>query len=658
MVLGIMYGHRSGLWRRIARLFTGVTGLAGAATLLHLQCERLHSPPHVLHPAETGGANSADGGSTRRELNLLISEQLDAELQFSPTLATWLGDHSSDDRLDDVRSDNIGREIARLDGMAERLRRLAEQERTAPSPAPPSPSGPAPSLGDIQRLDLQLLQARVESKRQELLELRPFERNPIYYTNLIAFGLDGLISTNLMSLSGMRALRGRLAAIPGLCREAQRNLKNPPELWTRRAVEVAQLTRDFVALLLPRVLANITMLDPALLDDVNHQREVAQRALEDFANWLGHDLLSHSKGDWSLPRDRFLARLRAAEMLDVSLDTLQNLVEFEARETKRHLDDLARRVLGQTSGSPTRAISEALRAVEEDHSRPEEILRAAESALDRAVEMVTAQKFVSLPPARPQVMEMPAHRFGFVLLSMPARLEPERPAQLYIDPVDQSWKDRKRIGDHLRMLNRSQLLLSALHEVFPGQYTQQMVERHQQNRLSPLRLRTLSPAFLEGWSHYAEQSILQEAPLNSAASEKLLFLGLRIQLLRLGRLLMALRLHAPLGVAPQPAARLEDAVRFFTEECYLDEYAARREAERLTYDPLCGLGALGQLQLSQLRLDAQKEQGERFNLQGFHDALLAQGALPVVALRRILLLHPGPSLLAPPEPPPSGEVTE
>lgn len=601
---------------------------------------------------QAGGASGSglgEAGSSRRDLNLLISEELDAELQFSPTLATWLGDHSSDERIDDVRADSIGREIARLDAMAESVRRLGEQLRT-------QKDEPGASL-DAQRLDFQLLQARVEARRLEIGELRPFERNPIYYTNLVAFGLDSLIGPSLLSLSGMRALRGRLSSVATVCREAQRNLKNPPEAWTRRAIEMAQMTRDFVALLLPRMLGNITLPDPGLLDDVNRQREAAERALEDFIAWLGRDLLPRSKGDWSQPRDRFYARLRAVELLDVPLETLQNRVEFEHREARRRLDELARRLSGQSGASPTRAAAEALRAVEDDHPRPEELLRAAEAALEKASEMTAEQKFVTLPPSLPQVTEMPAYRFGYILLSMPALLEPERPAQLYIDPVDQSWKDRKLVTDHLRMLNRSQLLLSALHEVVPGHYTQQTVARRQASGLPPLRLRTLSTAFLEGWSHYAEAMLTQEAAPPGPAGERLQFLALRLELLRLGRLLGAIRLHAPSALPPaaSSAARLEDAVHFFVEECYLDEYAARREAERLTYDPLAGLGALCELQLRQLRADYQAEQGAQWSAQAFHDAVLAQGALPVMALRRLLLGHAGPSgpsLLPPAEPPP------
>ena len=165
---------------------------------------------------------------------------------------------------------------------------------------------------DAQRLELILLQARIESRRFELLEWRPHERNPIFYANIIAFGLDSLLGPSLATPSGLRALRGRLLAIPTVCREAQRNLKNPPELWVRRAIELTQMTRDFVAGLLPRMLANLNLtLDPKLQEEVGHLREDAQRALEEFGVWLSHELLPRSKGEWALPAGRLQARLRA-----------------------------------------------------------------------------------------------------------------------------------------------------------------------------------------------------------------------------------------------------------------------------------------------------------------------------------------------------------
>lgn len=671
-----------------------VMSLVGLAAWGWLACNK---PPAAPRAGRGAGGREGDFSPAPGRLSALVAEELDAELQLSPTLATWLGDHSSDDRLDDVSLETMRHELIRIDNLLDRVRRENDgADAMSADPAATADAGPEPGgaeATDAERrerreraLERTLLQARIEARRIDLFEWHPHERSPLFYANIIAFGLDSLLEPSLATPSGLRALRGRLSAIPIVCREAQRNLKNPPELWTRRAIELTQMTRDFVAVLLPRMLANLNLtLDPKLpnlQDEVNHLREDAQRSLEEFGTWLSHELLPRSKGDWALPPGRLQARLRAGELLDVPLEVVLERAEFEHREARRRLEELARHLTG--IANPGRAVTEAQHLIEEDHPRPDELTHAVESTLERSYELVAAQGFLTLPSTRPQVADMPAYRFGYLQLSQPAPLEADRPAQLLVDPVDPSWKDKKRVSDHLRVLNRTQILLSVAREVMPGRFTRATAQRAVNASLSPLRQRTRSLALLDGWAGYAEELIAQSGGLGAGAvgapgatippgaagppgsagpaasaglpgqgSERIQILMLRQQLLRLGRLIVALRLHAPPAGSPSANVRLEQAADFFTEQCFLDEYAARREAERATYDPLYGAAALGRLQLLQLRADYQAEHRDDFTAKGFHDALLAQGALPVVALRELLLRHPGPSLRPPPEPAPS-----
>ena len=105
----------------------------------------------------------------------------------------------------------------------------------------------------------------------------------------------------------------------------------------------------------------------------------------------------------------------------------QARAEFEHREIKRRFDELAKRIANQTGAA--RNATEALRIIEEDHPRPEELMRSTEAALDRAYELTQTQKVLSSMPPRPQVVEMPAYRFGFIQVSLPSPLEPDRSAQ-------------------------------------------------------------------------------------------------------------------------------------------------------------------------------------------------------------------------------------
>ena len=95
-------------------------------------------------------------------------------------------------------------------------------------------------------------------------------------------------------------------------------------------------------------------------------REEAQRALDDYATFLSRDLLPRSKGEWALPRDRLMQRLRALELLDVPLETVLAVAEDQHERSKQQAEDLARELSEYTSAA--RAMTEALREMEEDLS--------------------------------------------------------------------------------------------------------------------------------------------------------------------------------------------------------------------------------------------------------------------------------------------------
>lgn len=579
---------------------------------------------------------STDGGDEDRARALagLAVEEWNAELHFSPVTATWLGDHRFDDRLNDVRPEAEAREVARLRSVRDRLAQLS------------AGLGPAGGRDDL-RLDLRLLAERVELRLQELSDT-----GPLYYMNLLAYGVDGMLGPDFLPVEALplRVLARRLSQVPPLCQEAMRNLKNPPEPATRKAIEIGQATQEFLSTLLPRLVRGVA--DMKALEEFRKSNDDARRALEEFLGFLSREVLPRSRGDYALGRERLLARLRAAEQLDVPLEALQALGEREVRETRHRLEEIARRLIGG-GGSGARLLAEAQRTLEEDHPKAEELLQVAGAIVDSVYEAVREGGAFPLPAERPRVEEMPPHRWGFAQLYSPGPLE-TRPFEprFYVDPVDPVWvrdKDRKRVSEHLRYLNRSQLTLTVLHEIAPGHFTQQTQHRAALGELSATRQRARSAALIEGWPHYAVDLMLQTQSTQLPERDRLLFLLWRGQLLHLGRLVVALRLH---GVAGPPGAggfaagmaRLEDAARYLMDECLMEDYAAHREAERATYDPFFLLPALGRLQLAKLRTDYLEEHGEGATTRAFHAELLKQGELPVVSLRQLLLQKPGKSL--------------
>jgi uncharacterized protein (DUF885 family) len=96
------------------------------------------------------------------------------------------------------------------------------------------------------------------------------------------------------------------------------------------------------------------------------------------------------------------------------------------------------------------------------------------------------------------------------------------------------------------------------------------------------------------------------------------------------RSIVAIRLHAE-------DMSVEQGMRLFRDEAFMEEPSARREAERGTFDPTYLVYSIGKLMLMKLRADCRARQGNAFSLRAFHDTLLDNGAMPVWAHRQLML---------------------
>jgi uncharacterized protein (DUF885 family) len=77
----------------------------------------------------------------------------------------------------------------------------------------------------------------------------------------------------------------------------------------------------------------------------------------------------------------------------------------------------------------------------------------------------------------------------------------------------------------------------------------------------------------------------------------------------------------------------EQMVDFFREHTAMDEPNIQSEVDRYIAWPGQALAyKLGQMEILELREEAKKELGAKFDIRAFHDAVLDQGALPLDVL--------------------------
>ena len=573
------------MWQAIATTFIVAVALGG--------CERRAVRP----AARTAGPSLGSAVDSNRHLEGLVREHIEATLVGSPVLATWLGSHSYDGRLDDLSAEAQAREMGRLRTLGTRLEGIASA-----------------TLDRNHQVERQLLDHEITAALYELGEVRPLERSPVRYLEIASAGISDLLVRDFAPLpERVRSVSARLLRLHALFDEARRNLKNPPELGTRRAVELAQGMRSFLSDTLAKTV--VTVGDEKLVAEFRTAQTESLRALDDFIAWLQKELLPRSKGELAVGAQRLRERMRVVDGIDLSIEPLLETAMAELGRTRQQLEEVAKGV------APGKSWSEALRLVEDDHPTEGELFAFAAEALGRAAEEIRRGRWVTRLPGAPKIQEMPPFLWGFLTLSQPGPLETKsHEAIFYLEPVDRGWTRRQR-EEHLRTLNRSALRLALLHEVFPGHLLQGEAARA---AATPLERWSHNYLFIEGWAEYAVTELI--AGGLGERDPKLRLAQLREELTHICRLLAVLKLHAG-------GAKLEEIAKFFAEEGGLDDYSARREAERVALDPMVLAPQLGRLEILKLREEEQRTLGDRFSWTEFHDRLLAEGAIPLSIIR-------------------------
>ena len=521
-----------------------------------------------------------------------------------PTNATFDGVHLHDDLLEDLSRSAVDARVRDLGGFERRL--------AAIDPA---------RLTDIERIERPALDANIRARLFELEAVRTWERNPQCYGDLISTSLAGQILFDYAPLpERARRILSKLRQVPRLIQAARDNIKDPPGIFVKVGLESLRGTLRFIEDDLPRALGALD--DLHVLGDLADASTEASRTIGAYVEYLENDLAPRARGPFRLGRERLQQKLLLEEGITLDVDRLLAIAERELHATQEEFRRVASRL---DSKDPMAAWAR----VKNQHPPAGHVVAIAQEQLEELKTFIQRQDLVSVPNGA-QVKVAPTPRFyrwTFASMWTPGPFE-TRPlrAYYYITDVDPSWPTERQ-EEHLRDFNDGALWAISIHEVYPGHF---LHYQHLRQVSAPLRKSSLfsSTAMVEGWAHYSEQ-MMMEAGVRK--QDPVVRLGqLAEALIRLCRVVVGIRLHSE-------DLSVEQGVRFFREEAYLEDAAARREAERGTFDPSYVLYSLGKLMVLKLRDDYKAAQGDRFSLRAFHDALLGNGTVPIWLHRNLML---------------------
>jgi len=160
-----------------------------------------------------------------------------------------------------------------------------------------------------------------------------------------------------------------------------------------------------------------------------------------------------------------------------------------------------------------------------------------------------------------------------------------------------------------------------LHEGQPGHHFQLAIQ--QELSLPPFRKRAWINAYGEGWALYAE-TLGHDMGLYQ---DPVAYVGhLRLEIFRAARLVVDTGMHAK-------GWSRDQAVAYLTENVGFPVAQSRTQIDRYMAWPAQALGyKLGALKIQELRDRAKQKLGDKFSLAAFHDAVLAEGQLPLSLL--------------------------
>lgn len=534
-----------------------------------------------------------------------VDDYLSHLYEVEPSRATLDGVHVHDDLLEDFRRPAIDTHLSALAGFARRLDAI-----------------PVAALPEMEQTEHAIIAANIRARQFDLETTRPWERNPYAYGATIASSLvPQAIFDYAPESERARRVLSKLRQIPRLIQAARDNVKEPPAIFIKVGVDTLRGVMSFIDGDVPRAFRGVD--DLHLLADLADASGEAVHAIGAYASHLETEQRPKAKSSFRLGREPFEQKLRLDEGISLPVDRLLAIAERELRTTQEEFRTLAGRLNG---GDP---IESWRKAKQQTHPQPGQLLATAREQIAELQTFLQRNSIVTLPAeAAVDVGPTPDFmRWASASLWTPGPFETRTSrAMYYLTDADPSWP-RDRQLEHLRDFNIPALWNISIHEVFPGHY---LHVQHLRKMESKVRRSTLfAPAsYIEGWAHYCEHMMLEAG---FGGRDYTLKLGqLAKSLVRLARFVVGIRLHAD-------DWSVEQGMRFFRDEAFLEESTARSEAERGTFDPTYLVYSAGKLGLLKLRREWQEQQPGKPSLRAFHDALLGCGSAPLWALRRLML---------------------
>jgi len=549
-----------------------------------------------------------------QEYETVAEEFIKGYFAARPLLGTSMGLHEYDGKISDYSRLALDAELFRLKKYEDRLQKFDLDK-----------------LSQRQSIDLRILQAGIRKEIFQREAMSIYERDPIVYAR--AADVNIYIKRNFAPIEDrVHSIVAIESQVPNILIAARTNLDAVlPKPYVELAIQIAKGSADFLRKNLVEAVADLK--DERIRTEFLEANRKAAAALTDYAAWLERDKLPKATVDFALGDEKFQRLLKETELVDLPPDKILELGLTQLRKEQKSFADAAKRI------DANKSAVDVFKQMQAEHPTPELLLDAIGRDLEQIRKYVVTRKLVTIPSdVRARVKETPQYRraTSFASMDTPGAFEKRATeAYYYVTPPENEWPPAQK-DEWLTAFNFYTADVVSIHEVYPGHYVQFL--RLNASPASKVEKIFGSYAFIEGWAHYCEKLMVDEGygtmAKPSEADEKRAAKYRLAQsdeaLLRLCRLCVAIKMHTE-------KMTVEEATKFFQDNCYYEEKPARAEAMRGTFDPGYLNYTLGKLEILKLRDDYKAQEGANFSAQKFHNELLNHGMPPIRLLRELML---------------------
>ena len=549
-----------------------------------------------------------------------------------PSAATAAGYHHHDRRLDDWSAGGVRAKVAMARGHRATLAAV-DAARLSPG----------------ARVDLGILRADTDATLLSLEELRPHERDPQFFVDLLG---NAILYLTLLDADSpawperLEGLRGRLEAVPDFLSAARATLDRPARVVTEMVSQTNAGNLRFLTDQLPRLFDKAPGMAPALREA--NGRAIA--AMQEFQAFVETDLLPRSTGDWRLGGALWEKKLRLTLQSEMDAATIARRAEAAIASLRRRMLEIAEPLHARLFPGHAHAetgdalvniiVGEVIEAVSERRPARATLFETVRRAVERIKGFLRERDLVTLPPEDDRLAIEPTPGFldgmAVAFFNPPPTLEPKLKKSFWISSVPRGGspeEDALIEASFLREYNDYALHGLAIHEAFPGHYVQYW--HAYRSPIATLYKKVFSSGtFAEGWAVLAERLMFEAG--YGAEDPAFLLMHLKHGLRAPINALIDARLHT--GDEPD-----EEVDRFTLDLLrrtgFQEETEARGKLRRakVTSTQLSTY-FVGLLEMQALRDDALRAAGPGASAKAVTDRLLSFGTIPPRDVRALMEL--------------------